>query len=68
VVFVTVILVGLLGGDRRAAGAALFEVGLHAPMGCVTFVGLAYPMERGPDGWAAGETHSISIALPIGTG
>jgi hypothetical protein len=45
-----------------AAGAAPFEVGIHATMGCLTFVGLDYPMQRGPDGWVAGETTHIAIA------
>ena len=45
-----------------AAGAAPFEVGIHGTMGCMTFVGVAYPMTRGPDGWVAGEATHFAIA------
>src|SRR5262245_48328016 len=45
-----------------APGAAPFEVAINATMGCMTFLGVSYPMERGPDGWVAGEPHSMSIA------
>ena len=45
-----------------AAGAAPFEVGIHATMGCMTFVGLAYAMQRRADGWVAGDTNRIAIA------
>jgi len=45
-----------------AAGAAPFEVGIHGTMGCLTFVGLAYRMERRADGWEAGDTGRIAIA------
>jgi hypothetical protein len=45
-----------------ATGGAPFEVGIHGTMGCMTFVGVAYPMTRGPDGWVAGEATHFAIA------
>ena len=46
-----------------ATGGAPFEVGIHGTMGCMTFVGVAYPMTRGPDGWVAGEVLGALVAL-----
>ena len=51
-----------IGSSAQAAGAVPFEVGITGTMGCMTFVGLAYPMKRGPDGWVAGEPTSMAIA------